>query len=268
MLSYLFYFGNTMKPFFISVSFLALFTLNSAALAAPTENVIEQYGFPLALVNQVYTGDITPAEMLEKGQFGLGTADNLDGELVALNGVVYKIEIDGSLIKAPSNLAAPYMTMFKFNPKKRITLKNVSSLALLGEKLKATMSSKNSFYAYKITGTFNSLKMASAQRVKNDSVPLMEYLKTRVMYTKQNIKGTLVGLYTPDYLGNISIPGMHFHFVSNDYKLGGHLEGISFDEVTVEIEEINKINLTLPQVGKFRAIELKQASVPAANKHK
>tara|TARA_R110000744_G_scaffold336802_4_gene442062 strand:- start:62 stop:271 length:210 start_codon:yes stop_codon:yes gene_type:complete len=69
MLSYLFYFGNTMKPFFISVSFLALFTLNSAALAAPTENVIEQYGFPLALVNQVYTGDITPAEMLEKGQF-------------------------------------------------------------------------------------------------------------------------------------------------------------------------------------------------------
>lgn len=258
-------------PFIKKSIFVALtFSLISSAAfsATPIENTIEQYGFPLALVNQIYTGDITPAEMLKKGELGLGTADNLDGELVALDGVVYKIELDGSLIKAPSELAAPYMTMFKFNPSKHIILKEVNSLAELGEKLSAQMASKNSFYAYKITGTFSHLKMASAEKVKNDSVPLMEYLKTRVMYTKENIKGTLVGLYTPEYLGNISIPGMHFHFVSSDKKLGGHLEGISFDQVSVEIEEINKINLTLPQVTKFREHKLQQVAVPAANKHK
>lgn len=260
------------KTTFIKKSMFAALTfslISSAAFSAePIENTIEQYGFPLALVNQIYTGDMTPIDMLKKGQFGLGTADNLDGELVALDGVVYKIELDGSLIKAPADLSAPYMTMFKFNPSKHIVLKEVNSLAELGEKLTAQMTSKNSFYAYKITGTFSHLKMASAEKVENDSVPLMEYLKTRVMYTKENIKGTLVGLYTPEYLGNISIPGMHFHFVSSDKKLGGHLEGISFEQVNVDIEEINKINLTLPQVAKFREHKLQQVAVPAANKHK
>lgn len=266
-----------MKATFINTLFnkrsiLAVLTFSlfstSAFSASSVENTVEQYGFPLALVNQIYTGDITPADMLKKGKLGLGTADNLDGELVALDGVVYKIELDGSLVKAPAELTAPYMSMFKFNPNQHIILKDVHSLAELGEKLSAQMASKNSFYAYKITGTFKHLKMASAEKVKNDNVPLMEYLKTRVMYNKENIKGTLVGLYTPEYLGNISIPGMHFHFVSSDKKLGGHLEGISFDKVSVEIEEINKINLTLPQVAKFREHKLQQVAVPAANKHK
>ena len=84
------------------------------------------------------------------------------------------------------------------------------------------------------------------------------------MYTRENIKGTLVGLFTPDYLGNIVIPGMHFHFLSDDIKLGGHLEDIKFDNLEVEIQEVNQVNLQLPETEKFRNTSLKQGAAPKA----
>jgi len=36
-------------------------------------------------------------------------------------------------------------------------------------------------------------------------------------------EGTLVGFYTPAFMGSLSVPGMHLHFLSADRKTGGHL---------------------------------------------
>jgi acetolactate decarboxylase len=32
------------------------------------------------------------------------------------------------------------------------------------------------------------------------------------------VEGTLVGLWSPDFAGSFSVPGYHFHFLSTDRK--------------------------------------------------
>lgn len=233
-------------------------------LAPHTENIIHQYAPTIALLNSIYEGDITPQQMVQQGNIGLGTVNHLAGELVAVDGVVYTIDAEGGIKKAPDNLKSPNMTMINFQPKQTVTVENINSYQDLTKALQKYSPSKNSLYAYKIKGEFKHLKMASAHKVENENVSLFEYLDTRVMYTRDNIKGTLVGLFTPDYLGNIVIPGMHFHFLSDDIKLGGHLEDIKFDKLSIEIQEINQVNLQLPKTKKFRNRDLKQGAAPKA----
>jgi len=238
--------------------------LDENGLASHTENTIHQYAPTVALLNSIYEGDITPQQMVQQGNIGIGTVNHLAGELVAVDGVVYTIDAEGGIKVAPQDLESPNMTMINFQPKKAVTIENIGSYDDLTKALQKYATSINSFYAYRIKGEFGYLKMASAHKVENEDMSLFEYLDTRVMYTRENIKGTLVGLFTPDYLGNIVIPGMHFHFLSEDIKLGGHLEDIKFDKLQVEIQEVNQVNLQLPETEKFRTRELKQGAAPKA----
>lgn len=241
--------------------------LQGAATAAQTaarEGVVQQFGMPLALMNNIYEGARTVKEMGAFGDMGLGTANQMEGELVALDGVVYAIDPDGGISVAPDNTQAPYMTMVRFRPTQTVVVEHASSLAELTQVLKAHMPSPNSLYALKIHGRFTSLRMASAKKIENDNIPLFQYLATRKMYTEADAQGTLVGLYTPDYLGNISIPGLHFHYLSDDKKLGGHLEDIELTQMTVELQEINQIHVNLPLVDKFRTTAMKQVEVAPA----
>ncbi|WP_333603278.1 acetolactate decarboxylase, partial [Pantoea eucrina] len=49
------------------------------------EKVIYQTSLMSALLHGVYDGTTTVARLLEKGDFGLGTFNQLDGELVAFD---------------------------------------------------------------------------------------------------------------------------------------------------------------------------------------
>ena len=49
-----------------------------------------------ALLDGVYDGDVTIAELLTHGDFGLGTFNHLDGEMVVLDGVCHHLRSDGS----------------------------------------------------------------------------------------------------------------------------------------------------------------------------
>ena len=48
-----------------------------------------------ALLDGVYEGDVTTRELLRHGDFGLGTFNRLDGEMLVLDGVCYQLRGDG-----------------------------------------------------------------------------------------------------------------------------------------------------------------------------
>ena len=48
-----------------------------------------------ALVEGLYWEDTTIADILARGDFGLGTFNDLDGEMVVLDGQVYQLRSDG-----------------------------------------------------------------------------------------------------------------------------------------------------------------------------
>ena len=74
----------------------------------------------------------------------------------------------------------------------------------------------------------------------------------------ENIRGSLVGVYFPDYMDGINMPGWHLHFLSEDRSKGGHVFDISIKEGLAKIDKITNIYINLPKDPAFDTYTLKQ----------
>jgi acetolactate decarboxylase len=61
-----------------------------------------------------YDGDFTYGELAKHGDFGIGTLNGLNGEMIALNGVFYQIPIDGVPRQINASEKTPYATVTFF----------------------------------------------------------------------------------------------------------------------------------------------------------
>ncbi len=68
-----------------------------------------------ALLDGVYDGDVTIRELLEHGDFGLGTFNGLDGEMLVLDGVCYQLRGDGSAQPAEPDQCTPFAVVTWFD---------------------------------------------------------------------------------------------------------------------------------------------------------
>jgi acetolactate decarboxylase len=69
-----------------------------------------------ALLAGVYEGDVTIRELLRHGDFGLGTFNALDGEMLVLDGVCYQLRSDGSATIADAVELSPFAMLTWFQP--------------------------------------------------------------------------------------------------------------------------------------------------------
>lgn len=235
----------------------------SATVGNDNRQAIEQYGLPLTLMNTIYEGQISAAEMKSLGDLGVGVSNHLNGELTAVDGVIYSIAADGTATVAPDDLQAPYMSMIHFEPSRTVTISNINSFSELEQAVSANITSANTLHVFKAKGLFSFTRLASAHGVEDEDVDFFEYLDSRQMYNLEQTEGTIVGIYTPAYLGTISIPGLHFHFQNADNTVGGHMEDIRFDQLDFEVQEVDRINVALPNVQKFRDIDMKMIQPPS-----
>ena len=69
-----------------------------------------------ALLDGVYDGEMTIGEVLTHGDFGLGTFDALDGELLVLDGVAHQLRADGGVQLADPRIRTPFAVITTFTP--------------------------------------------------------------------------------------------------------------------------------------------------------
>ena len=51
-----------------------------------------QYGTMAGIMEGAFSGSITLEELLKHGNFGIGTFDGLDGEMIIVDGKIYKTD--------------------------------------------------------------------------------------------------------------------------------------------------------------------------------
>ncbi len=78
------------------------------------------------------------------------------------------------------------------------------------------------------------------------------------MQRKEEIRGSLVGVYFPDYMNGINMPGWHLHFLSEDRSKGGHVFDVSIREGEAKVDKISSIFIQLPESAAFDTYSLKQ----------
>ncbi len=69
-----------------------------------------------ALVQGVFQGAVTVQELKRNGDFGLGTFDGLDGELIMLDGVCHRATGGGVVTSPPDDARVPFAVVTHFRP--------------------------------------------------------------------------------------------------------------------------------------------------------
>ena len=189
---------------------------------SPPKHRLTQVSIINALMLGHYDGVTTIGELLGSGDFGLGTCDQLDGELIVLDGKAYKATADGKVLELPSLETTPFAVVLPFRSQAEFGIGEIGSLTELETRLNGELTNQNVFYAIRIDAELHSITIRSVARQSPPYAPLVDVVKQQTVWTHHNIRGTLVGIRSPNWTSGIGIPGYHWHFLSADRKLGGH----------------------------------------------
>ena len=208
-----------------------------------------------ALVQGILREDKTLNQILGHGNFGLGTFNDLDGEMIILDGNFYQIRSDGTVSIAPIEGSSPYACVTEFEADSKIELKGPFGYMDLQKCIDGLLLSKNLMYAIKIVGNFSFVRARSVP--KQDSYkPLIEVAADQKEFNFHEISGVLAGFWTPDFLHSISVPGYHLHFLSTDKTHGGHLLDCTIHDMTIELQAIDQFVLDLPHSIEYLSANL------------
>lgn len=191
-----------------------------------------------------YDGATTAAQFKAAGNFGIGTFDGLDGEAILIDGILYQAKGDGSVATPEDSRSMPFGACTLFDSNTRCTMKHIASFEIFSKTLETNFKNKQIFYAVRADGVFKTIRVRSCDRQSKPYRPLAEVTKSQHEHTYENVRGTLVGFWTPPLVpGSLSVPGFHLHFISDDRKQGGHLLDFQSDALSITLDPTKRLTV-------------------------
>jgi acetolactate decarboxylase len=208
-----------------------------------------------ALVEGVYQGAVSVGLLREHGDFGLGTFENLDGEMVVIDGAVFRISSDGAVHAVADDALTPFAVVTRLDVAAGTVLDDVAGLDALIEALDGMRPSSNVFFAVRVDGRFDRVHVRAACRTA-PGVPLVEATAHQAEFELEGVTGTLVGFWSPPYASGFEVEGYHLHFLTDDRTAGGHVLAIAGFGLTARLQEEGDVHLALPDNSAFRTADL------------
>lgn len=210
-----------------------------------------------ALVEGIYEENIPFTKIKRHGDFGLGTFDYLDGEMIMLDGRIYQIQWDGSVHEVHEEALTPFACVTFFDPIHTAENNTTLSYEEFLSWMETFMPSPNIFYAFRAEGFFTSVRARSVPRTQC-YVPLADVAQDQNVFNFEEVEGTLAGFYTPEFMSSLSVPGFHLHFLSKDLKRGGHLLSCRPSKIKLSIQTIHKLELGLPMSEQYMHVQFQR----------
>ena len=248
-----------MRLTFCIFNIVGLLLLSSCAVTPPKNpDVLVQTSTIDALLDGVYDGNTTFESLEKYGDFGIGTFNGLDGEMLALDGKFYQIKSDGHAYPVEDNQKTPFAVVTYFQADQKQNLNEGETFKTFKKKSGDYLDSNNIFYAIKITGKFKSMLVRSVPKQEKPYKQLKDVVKQQTLFEYKDVYGTIVGFYCPAYTKGLNVPGFHFHFLNRSKKNGGHVLNFVVDKAVIELDEKNDFFLSLPISNAFRKSDLKK----------
>jgi acetolactate decarboxylase len=231
----------------------------SQYLATPLHTLF-QVSTSAALVEGIYQGAVRVSRLLQHGDFGLGTFTDLDGEMVVLGGVCYQVAPTGAITPVEGERLIPYAVVTRFTSSARKTHQRIPTFDDLVQACDQLRDSNNVFYAFRVNGTFHTVKTRVMKPVPEGTL-LKTAASVQQEFHFEDVRGTLVGLWSPAFAASFSVPGYHFHFLSEDRQHGGHVLDCRASDFEIDTCTITEMHVSLPETAQFLAADLSRDSV-------
>ena len=207
---------------------------------------------------------IDVAELKKHGNTGLGTFEGVNGEMIVVDGQCFRAKEDGYVVVADDDMGVPFASVCNSVGNIRFDVQEMCSI----EELKTLLTIKieelfglNSMHMVRIDGKFEVIDARSEEAYRAIHVSLKDMLqKTQRSFRFNNVTGTLVCVYYPDFMDGINASGWHIHFISDDRQEGGHVFEMKMTSGHACLDKISIIEIQLPNDPVFDTYSLKEAS--------
>lgn len=227
---------------------------------APAAGELYQTSIMSALIDGVYEGDVTYGELHQHGDFGLGTFNDLDGEMVGFDGAFYQLRSDGSARLVRDEQKTPFAIVTFFQPERTVTLPNGLAKADLLAWLEQ-LTDANLFTAIRIDGFFEEMQTRTVERQSKPYPPFTEAVAHEAVNTSARVQGTLAGFRSPAYAQGVGVAGFHLHFLRMDKQAGGHALNYWIHDGVAQVETLHGFHVELPGNDRFKRANMDGASV-------
>jgi len=234
------------------VSALHLQALRHAAL--PAEERAAHAAFQTstleALLDGAYDGDLTIGELRRHGDLGLGTFDALDGEMVVLDGEVWRARADGTVVRAADDARTPFAVVTPFAADATVAIEAAMGqeelLAQAVRAMPARPSVADAALAIRFDGRLEAVHARSVPPQPRPYPPLAEAAATQRTFELGPAEGSLVGFAFPAWAGGVELPGAHLHAITADRARGGHVLHARVGPGVLRVAAVTDLHLELP----------------------
>lgn len=213
-----------------------------------------------ALTAGVYEAETTYGQIRKYGDFGLGTFNDLDGEMVGFDGTFYQLRSDGSARPVTDDQRTPFAIVTFFKPEQELAVVEPTAKSDLLVTIEMATDA-NLFTAVRVDGIFEHVRTRTMQRQVKPFPPLTEAAKHQAENVFTNVSGTLAGFRSPGYAQGIGVAGFHLHFLRQDKQVGGHALDYTLRAGRVQICTAHDLRLELPTSEEFLKTNLDDSSL-------
>lgn len=214
--------------------------------APQIEGEIYQVSTVSALLEGVYDGDVTYAQVMRHGDFGLGTFNGLDGQMIAFHGACFQIKADGKVRRASPNSKTPFAVVTFFRPDMSVTLDGPLKFREFQETLDSELKAPNEFYAIYAEVTCERLRVRTMAKQSEPYLPMAEVVRSQPEYGHKNVKGVMVGFRFPKFTEQLDLPGYQLLFIDEERNFGGHVVDAVVKDIAVDVDHTSRFHLVLP----------------------
>ena len=204
----------------------------------------------VATLNSLVSGNFGKmalfSELPIECNFGLGTFENLDGEMIIIDGIIYQLKVDGKAYQRDRSAGTPFATISNFQPTAEFGLPKQVDMGQFTSFIDTKIPDRNLPLLVRLDGEFELIHFRSVLAQKEPYPTLAEAAKNQTEFKREKVKGTVLGFRFPKYFESFNLPGYHLHFIDEGKQFGGHVLGFNATKGTVKIAESQSFYLNLP----------------------
>jgi acetolactate decarboxylase len=212
-------------------------------------DTLAQVGAIDTLLAGNYDGTAPLAGLTRYGDFGVGTFDRIDGEMVVLDGVIYQVLGTGAVMRADLAGSTPFAAVCHFQGKALPGELRAIDFAALQRTIDMAYPGENVPLALRVDGRFALVRTRSVPAQQRPYRVLAEVTRTQVEFEAKDVTGTLLGFRLPAFVKGLNSPGYHLHFLSADRSFGGHVLDFEIAAGSAQVQVLSNLFVALP-VGK------------------
>ena len=218
-------------------------------------STVTQFAVLDALLAGAYESGIPVAEARSLGDFGLGCVDHLGGEVVIIDGTAIECTVEGPPNPMNDDEILPFAIVCRFPelPAVGVGRRDLAGFAAF---VGSQLASRNLFHAVRYDGVLSHVRVRVTPRQHHPLPRLAEVTSHQIETTVSDIRGTLVGFWTPAIYQGIAVAGLHLHFLSEDRSVGGHVLDLAVERGELRVAPYARFELLLPTDDLFLRTEL------------